>query len=182
MLEAMSRHGHPWKQTAIVVGAHDFGQYYADIYRKCFLQAHKHSEHAEYLGMLWDAMAPLDEDFRVAVEAFRAGSEHRGTVYVSKDFVSDHAHQALTRMGIQEKAPLRSRVDPGGLREEARAHLPADVLVLADEFEGRVQKWAAGAPPADWRSRLRARVANRTPAGIRRAYRRAREALGRSGR
>ena len=65
--------GHPWVETPLVLGLHDFEQYYRDIFRKCYIHAHKHSKHLPLLVEYWRRMASQDDDYRVALWGLSAG-------------------------------------------------------------------------------------------------------------
>lgn len=63
----------------LVAGVHDFEQYYTDIYRKCFVHAHKHS-YILYLPEMWKLLSKFDGDYRIALRGWKAGIQFRGDV------------------------------------------------------------------------------------------------------
>jgi hypothetical protein len=81
-LMEMAERGHPWLQVDYVVGLHDFEQWHRDIFRKCFIYAHKHLEYAHVFLPLWRQGPPTDADYRSAVSGFVAGLAYEGAVVV----------------------------------------------------------------------------------------------------
>jgi hypothetical protein len=72
-LNRMAAEGHPWNQTSLVVGVHDFEQSYRDIFRKCYVHARKHLGLVHPLVEYWRTMASHDGDFRMALKGLAAG-------------------------------------------------------------------------------------------------------------
>lgn len=105
-LQRMKALGYPWVEVPYVVGLHDYEQYHRDIYRKCFVQAHKHAYHADKLLTIWRDGANEDPDFRTALIGFAAGIQHLGTVSI--DVRQDLYRQGFEATGIAEKPPLAS--------------------------------------------------------------------------
>lgn len=103
MLSVMSKQGHPWVQCDVVAGIHDFEQYYGDIYRKCFLQAHKHAYLIPVLEPYWLEKSREDPDFEVAVMALRSGKVYGEQVLVDKNFLQNEAGDVLKMKRIKEK-------------------------------------------------------------------------------
>lgn len=83
-LNAMRAVGYPWKTVPELVGLHDFEQTYEDIFRKCFVQAHKHLGHTELLIPYWRSKATQDIDYQVALAGFSEGIKHFGEVRIDK--------------------------------------------------------------------------------------------------
>ena len=106
MLNEMSARGYPWHQIDLIVGLHDFKQNYSDIYKKCFLQAHKHKEIISFVERYWDSKKKEDNDFRVALLGVRAGKIYNKNVFVDRNFLSSETNDVLTLMKIQEKKPI----------------------------------------------------------------------------
>lgn len=113
-INALANQGHAWWQSDVVVGWHDYGQYFADIYRKCHLQAFKHRDFLDVPQALWRELADDDPDFRVALRAVEdACATANDTVTVSRNaFSRDHLARVLVELGLDEKAPLPAQ--PGG--------------------------------------------------------------------
>ena len=107
MLKKMRDIGYPWKQIGLIIGIHDFKQYNADIYRKCFLQAHKHSQYISLLESYWDNEKTDDKDFQVALWGVRAGKIYNGDIYVDKNFHAQEIKDILVIMNCKEKKQIQ---------------------------------------------------------------------------
>jgi hypothetical protein len=81
-LAMMKSKGYPFKIIPYLTGLHDFEQYYADIFRKCFVHAHKHLWLTELFLAVWRSGAPDDRDFEVALRGFAHGIMHREEVLI----------------------------------------------------------------------------------------------------
>lgn len=106
MLRAMQAKGHPWAQCDAVVGVHDFEQFHSDVFRKCFLQAHKHRHVMQRATEYWESLRAVDSDFEVALLAARHGAEYDGVVTIDKEFLHARVAAWLAEAGIREKSPL----------------------------------------------------------------------------
>ena len=104
MLEVMQQSGFPWVIVRCLIGIHDDEQYYRDIFRKSFVQAHKHDHLCDLFLEHWRQRAAHDPDYQVALEGFAAGVRHRGGVRID---VSDSLFSVnLKQLGLEEKRPL----------------------------------------------------------------------------
>jgi hypothetical protein len=105
-LNKMTESGHPWVQTPVVVGLHDFEQAYRDIFRKCHVHAKKHVGQMHLLVDYWRRVAPHDGDFRVALLGLAAGVADSSGIHIDvrRDYGFD---KWISAEGITEKAPLR---------------------------------------------------------------------------
>jgi len=103
-LNSMQSKGYPWLTVPYLVGLHDFEQFHLDIYRKCFVQAHKHDYLTELFTTFWRSCMRTDEDYRVAMAGFAGGLQHDGQVTI--DVSSRLFDVQLAPLGFQEKAPL----------------------------------------------------------------------------
>jgi hypothetical protein len=106
MLQAMAAIGYPYKTIPYLVGTHDFEQYYLDIFRKCFIHAHKHLYLAEAFLSFWRENAVNDMDYTVALHGFASGVEHFGEVSI--DSRQEIYQTLLLPYQIQEKSELTS--------------------------------------------------------------------------
>ena len=105
--QAMKDQGYFTYQTSVVLGLHDYEQYYRDIYRKCFLHINKHEE--DLMPMVeshWRKHRKTDQDYEVALLGALAGKVHEGSVYIDKQFQQEEAQRMLLLKGIAEKPPL----------------------------------------------------------------------------
>jgi hypothetical protein len=103
-LDAMKAGGFPWKRMDYLVGIHDFEQYYADIFRKCFIQAHKHLEYAEIFLSYWPQRGIDDVDYQVAMRGLMAGLDYRGEVRI--DIQQEIYRECFGSLNIIEKPDL----------------------------------------------------------------------------
>lgn len=100
-LESMTRMGYPYKQIPFLAGLHDFEQFYSDIYRKCFVQAHKHLRQTDLFLGVWRAGAPTDLDYQVALKGFAAGIEHFSKVFID---VNQEFFKNVENLPLAEKS------------------------------------------------------------------------------
>lgn len=108
MLNRMAEAGYPWMQCDAIVGVHDYEQYYADIYRKCFLQAHKHDWVLPLAEKHWSLNKTTDKDYLVALWGAFHGRLHTGTVFVDKTFLENQATNFLHSLDLPEKEALHN--------------------------------------------------------------------------
>lgn len=83
-LNAMRAAGYPWLTVPELVGLHDFEQTYEDIYRKCFVHAHKNLGYSELFIPCWRSKSNQDMDYRFALAGFAEGIKHFGEVRIDK--------------------------------------------------------------------------------------------------
>lgn len=103
-VRAMEAKGYPWKLVEVTVGLHDYEQYYKDIYRKCFTQAHKHHYLMKNLFQpLWTRQAKEDPDYQVALWGLRAGQIYDGEVQINIEQFPNQIDQLLAMKGWKEK-------------------------------------------------------------------------------
>lgn len=103
-LQAMEALGHPWVSVPYLVGLHDFEQYYQDIFRKCFVQAHKHQYFTDLFLSIWRDGAECDRDYRVALKGYAKGIEYYEPVFID---TRDAIYQScFAELQIEEKARL----------------------------------------------------------------------------
>jgi hypothetical protein len=81
-LTAMQRSGYPWHTVEELVGLHDFEQAHEDVFRKCFVQAHKHLNLTELFIPFWRSNSSLDIDYQVALAGYGEGIRHFGDVRI----------------------------------------------------------------------------------------------------
>jgi hypothetical protein len=103
-LNAMKSLGFSWKRVDYLIGIHDFEQYYADIFRKCFAQTHKHQEYAEIFLSYWPQQGINDFDYKVAMKGLVAGLEYEGDVRI--DAQQEIYRECFEKLRIVEKADL----------------------------------------------------------------------------
>lgn len=128
--QAMKDRGYFTYQTDVVVGLHDYEQYYQDIYRKCFLHINKHE--ADLMPMVeshWRQHRITDQDYEVALLGALAGKVHEGKVYIDRQFQAEEAQKMLTLAKIEEKPPLViADYSPEKLRSVVRDFRAVDAI------------------------------------------------------
>lgn len=105
-LNAMAEAGYPWVTVPYLVGLHDFEQSYQDIFRKSFVQAHKHLKWADLFLTICRERADSDKDYHVALHAFATGLVYDGDVYI--DIQQDVYQSQFAALDLVEKQPLLS--------------------------------------------------------------------------
>jgi hypothetical protein len=88
------------------VGIHDFEQYFLDIFRKCFIHAHKHLDLTELFLSFWREKAVNDMDYEVALHGFASGVDHYGEISI--DSRQEMYRTLLSKYQLQEKSELAS--------------------------------------------------------------------------
>ena len=129
VFEAMQDQGFPWLQMKDTLGLHGFEQYYRDIFRTCFVHAHKHPQYAELFLSHWRAGRTKDRDYDVALKGFLAGIEYDGEVVI--DSQNEIILRGFERLQIAEKPPLR----PGELSGSDVGQLVSAWKVPADFYK-----------------------------------------------
>ncbi len=135
MIKAMFKEGYKYFQSDAIVGIHDYEQSYSDIYRKCFLQAHKHSKLIPVVEHYWSWQSQNDFDFQVAIWGALAGKLYSNTVYVDKEFLDKEAIEFLSIKGIMEKtALLQDEYDAEYVSTVLKSYNPENFI----ELQGRM--------------------------------------------
>lgn len=108
----MTRAGYDCRELEDIVGLHDFEQSYRDIYRKCFVQARKHTARVQALHPLWEDLAGVDADYAVALQAFSDGIGYGGAVGIDgRAAFMDAFDRVLEVLEISEKEPIADAAD-----------------------------------------------------------------------
>ena len=144
-LDAMKKHGYPSMSVSSLVGIHDFEQYYRDIFRKCFIQAHKHLFYAEIFLSYWPKKAREDLDYDVALKAFIEGVQYDGNVQI--DIRQEFYKEYFDKLNMAEKAEL-----------DTESYSPSDVEQLVKDWivpqEYNLYFWKGKKPPETHESYL----------------------------
>ena len=115
-LERMKAAGHPWKRIDLIIGLHDFEQYFRDIFRKCFIQAHKHQEYAEIFVTYWPQQMSSDPDYFIALEGYKAGLGFKDNVQIdNRQSIYNEKYQILN---YREKTEIQpDLVQPDNIKK-----------------------------------------------------------------
>lgn len=97
-----------WESVPIVVGFHDYEQYYKDIYRKCFTHSKKFSANVSEILAHWKKESKEDEDFRVALMAFKDGKKYKKNIAIDANakFMNNFENK-LKKIELKEKKPIK---------------------------------------------------------------------------
>jgi len=99
----MVKDGYDYYNNLEIYGIHDYYQYYRDIYRKCFLQAHKHSQFLNYFFKIWKEKAVNDFDYQVALWGLASGRIFSGSVTVDVNLLKTEIEQVFKLKNLEEK-------------------------------------------------------------------------------
>lgn len=135
MIEAMAARGHPNRQSRTMIGLHDFEQSYCDIYAKAYLHGHKHRFILPLFRPLWQMLARMDADYRVALLAVDDALTEGDTPSVSRDFRASAASTAADRLGLSDKTAFTSPQDTATLRAwTERTGYPGEARTLSKQL------------------------------------------------
>ena len=111
-LKKMAALGFPSLITQTVFGIHDYQQYYADIYRKAFIHANKHTDRIGDFIPMWKAQSPQDCDYLIALRGFYDGLMSLPEARIDRRDYIKFERRALEELGLQEKsAPKVGQID-----------------------------------------------------------------------
>jgi hypothetical protein len=125
-IAAIVSQGFRQRKTSMFVGIHDFHQYYHDVYRKCYLQAHKHAAYLDYPIRMWEALGNTNPDFVVALLAVQDGRLADSAPEISKSFrPPSEIEKRLSTLDLppQDKT-LPDYVSASQVRDEALLSIP----------------------------------------------------------
>lgn len=152
-IKELSSHGYRWQQSRTQVGVHDFEQYYRDIYRKCFLQAHKHREYLAFPQKYWQAMREHDADFAVASQAVADGLKQECPPSVAKDFADTaYIDSRIESLGLTEKSALSNTCSAATITAQTRSTLPHSLGQEREAYRSSMHELFFG-PPTTFASR-----------------------------
>ncbi|NJM15668.1 MAG: hypothetical protein HC896_10135 [Bacteroidales bacterium] len=106
MLKRMAARGYPYYQSDILVGIHDYEQYYVDIFRKCLLQAKKTSWALTQLESFWNAQKDNDTDFLIAYFALLISKFTNNNITADKYLFLEEINVLFNLFKIKEKEKL----------------------------------------------------------------------------
>ncbi len=148
ILLKMKAEGHPFQRLNLVVGLHDFEQFYKDIFRKCFVHSYKHTKFIALLLPYWKSRADHSKDFIIARKGLIAGLEHRKKLITIDETYSEIKKQ-FSGLQISEKKELNIRwsgekvnqvIDTWSLSEDFTVFFPQNVDYYYDVADNRSLK------------------------------------------
>ena len=126
----MAEAGYPFRPLPVVLGLHDYEQYYRDIYAKMFNRARK-SANAGVLVQRLAFHSASDDDCRIAACGARLGVALRNLMPSQLITPNDvpEVELLLARLGLTEKRPLPGNVDKTWVTKELAEHVvtPNDI-------------------------------------------------------
>jgi hypothetical protein len=87
-------------------GAHDFGQFYGDLYRKAFVHGRKHSNLLGPMLHRCSAKQAESDEFRVVARGLWDGTMLKDVVSIDKSLFGERSVAALVDLGLTERPPL----------------------------------------------------------------------------
>jgi len=123
VIETLLSQGLQFYRTNIIVGAHDFEQYYSTIYRKMYLHARKHKNVMTETEAFWQENKS-DGDYKLALAAVAASTAHKSDVPVDKLFKQKEAADVLFLLDMEEKIAM-----------PPNTYTLSDVAALINKFE-----------------------------------------------
>lgn len=105
-IHRMQLQGYTSIETGEVYAVHDFEQYYADIYRKAFIHAKKHTEWIPDFIATWRSLADVDADYSVALRGIYDGMLSTGKAGIDIRDFQELALKALKDLDLNEKQPI----------------------------------------------------------------------------
>ena len=154
LIKQMASNGNPWIQEEVVLGLHDYEQYFSDIYRKAFMHVRKHGRHIPYLENLWRRLAEKDADYQVAMWGFRASQIYDEGVNIDVKCFPEEIQPLLRMRNWKEKGDL----SPTALTASKIEHF-IDTFTSPPEYLDIKHLMAVlngDSLPCDWRVKLNA--------------------------
>jgi hypothetical protein len=137
VMDLMVTAGHGWVQGDLLVGVHDFEQYYRDLFRKGIQHAKKHAEHVPFLKAAWRRLMAADPDFRIVSWGVRVGRRDHGPLRLDpRQYVTGFPGR-LRRAGLSEKPSLTARPPTAGWVEAVieRHVVPPEFSLVEDALD-----------------------------------------------
>jgi hypothetical protein len=152
----MQSRGYHIQKIPLIVGLHDFEQYFKDIYRKTFVHARRHS-HMISQPIMWRYLSRWHDDYKIALEGWQAGHQSTQAVRIDINAFPDHIDPLLAKHGLTEKSatvaelPIDAYIQHGPPEFRAWQKTPRRFFAVIREqwhtqTPGAFIRWLAGAP------------------------------------
>ena len=105
-INRMQERGYSSSELEMVLGLHDYEQYFRDVYRKAMVYSRKNEGAIAYLAGLWRTSAASDPDFQVALQGLCAGLTSLEPVRTDIRSFPRELDAVLGRCGLTEKDQL----------------------------------------------------------------------------
>lgn len=89
-----------------LLAIHDYQQYHRDIFRKCYIHAHKWVDWMPHFIKYWREKSKLDKDFQVALWGLSSGISKVDNIRINKDLVPYEDFLRYSNGGLAEKNEL----------------------------------------------------------------------------
>lgn len=141
MLKAMQDQGIEHKYYPdLIVGIHDYEQYYSDIFAKGYLHSRKHVAHLSRLLPNWWKRAETDDDFKVLLWGIGIGISHGGNVFADKSKVPFEIFEYLFD-GREEKPPLNAAELSGDYIDKILKKTPRKIQSQGRSLFRKLWRW-----------------------------------------
>src|SRR5690606_24769415 len=105
-IKKMTDKGYQQLQTNVVVGVHDFEQYYKDIYRKAITHSVKHAQYIPLLRTFWEREGKRDLDYMVLLEALQDRELYADRNVLDIQTYGKRVEEILIKLCIEEKSDI----------------------------------------------------------------------------
>lgn len=122
VINKMASIGYPYKEIPIIIGLHDYEQYYEDIHRKAFIFGRKFERRLELFVKYWKKHADDDHDYKVALYGLSDSMKYDG--FASIDANRPIFSKAYSLHGIKEKEKIENSLNVDDIINN---HKPPDV-------------------------------------------------------
>lgn len=156
-LTRLREKGHPSHLSKILMGLHDFEQYYCDLYRKSVVHAAKHK------NMLGDIITRCierrvnDSDYEVILKGLWAGLTIDSPVTIDSGRYVEQAERAIASLGLREKGVLNI------LFQDGETALDAYDRLTGGQFSRYHSQLASQRRNDHWLGQIRSRFKQRGP-------------------
>ncbi len=100
----MAEIGHHYQTVDVVVGLHDFEQYYRDLFRTLMTHSIRHPMYLRLLYPFWQELASQDDDYRVVLWAYQTTNLFSVDAKLDAREFLDNMDDILTFLGLSEKS------------------------------------------------------------------------------
>lgn len=106
VIRQMRLKGYIHHRSRLVVGLHDFEQYYRDYFRKGISHIRKATKRANHYMSLWERMAAEDGDFKALVEGIKYRGNSTALAITDVRDISSQSEAIVAEIGLLEKRKL----------------------------------------------------------------------------
>jgi len=107
VIDGMKDEGYPYVHKDVVLGIHDYEQYFKDIYRKAIVHINKFAKFDAFLETTWNQLLENDPDYQVAIWGLKTGKIFGDDVRIDKSKYPVDISIFLQLKGWHEKSTLQ---------------------------------------------------------------------------